>query len=73
MLYKVLFKAHSLSLGVNVLLVTSIFKNLSQMYLFSVEVRRVSDPLVLELRMVANHHVGAGNCTQVLYKGNKSS
>lgn len=36
MLYEVLLKAHSLSLGVNVLLVMSVFKNLSQMYLFSV-------------------------------------
>ena len=81
MLDEVLLKAHSLSLDVNVFLVMPIFKNLSQMYLFSVLVfcfihvcvsnscggqKRVSDPLELELRMVA------GNCTQVLCKSNKS-
>lgn len=29
--------------------------------------QRVSDPLGLEQQMVVNHHVGAGNRTQVLW------
>lgn len=64
MLYEVLLKAHSLSLGVNVFLVMPIFTNLSQVYLFSVLVfccihvcvsnacggqKRVSDPYELGL------------------------
>lgn len=38
MLYEVLLKAHSLSLGVNVLLVVSIFKNVSDVFIFCVSI-----------------------------------
>lgn len=33
----------------------------------------LSDPLELELRMVVNYYVGAGNQTRVLCKGSKCS
>ena len=35
--------------------------------------KRVLDPLELELQMVVNHHVGAGNVTWVLSKSSKFS
>lgn len=37
------------------------------------ELKRVSDPLELELEAVVNHHVGAGNGMQVLSSGRAAS
>jgi hypothetical protein len=39
----------------------------------SMEARRGSDPLELELQIVVNYHVGAGNKTQVLQKSEQYS
>lgn len=41
--------------------------------LLPAEVRRVSDPLKIELQMVVSHHKSARNQTQVLCKGNNYS
>lgn len=38
-----------------------IYVYVSHAYLVSMDTRRVSDPLELELQAVVNHHVGAGN------------